>query len=485
MNLRQHIRVLQEQWALVLTALIVGLSAATGVTLLSDKQYMADVTLFVSAQGPAPGLDDAYHGALLSEQKVQSYVELIKSERVRHDAIKASGLKLNPDYLDDKITTEAKTDTVVLTVKVQDESPERARILADALTNSFIRLVGELERPAAVSPAAPPGTASVVARVVAPAATLPEPVSPRPLLNLILGAVLGLVAGYGAALLRHILDTTIKSGDSLQEVTNAPVLGSIAFDEDFAKRPLILHEDPRSRGSEAFRQLRTNLQFAGLDTPCKTVLLTSSVPAEGKSTTLCNLAITLAQSGKRVAVVEADLRRPRMEDYFGIETGIGLTDVLLGDLELETVLHPWGGQLFDVIGSGPLPPNPSELLGGQRMAAVLAELAGRYDIVLIDCPPLLPVTDAAALASQVDGVLLLVRYGKTSRRQVTDAMAALAVVPTHVLGTVLTMVPEVGKRSTYEPYYEEVMRDMPPMVVNPVEPVLSKPASQENGGPVL
>ncbi|MEV0056427.1 polysaccharide biosynthesis tyrosine autokinase [Saccharopolyspora shandongensis] len=488
MNFRQYFRVLREGWALVVTALIVGLSAAAGVTLLSDKQYTADVTLFVSAQSTGSGLDDAYHGILLSQQKVQSYVELMNSERVRQDAVRASGLKLTPDYLEGKITTEAKTDTVVLTVKVQDESPERARILTDAVVNSFIRLVGDLER-TEVSPTNPRGTPSVVARVVAPAERPADPVSPRPLLNLVLGASLGLAVGYGAALLRHILDTTIKSVDSLQEVTGNPVLGSVAFDEGVPNRPLILHEDPKSSRSEAFRRIRTNLQFADLDQPCKTVLMTSSVPGEGKSTTLCNLAITLAQSGKRVAVVEADLRQPRMDDYFGIEGGIGLTNVLLGELELDTVLQPWGGHLFDVIGSGPLPPNPSELLGGQHMAAVLSELARRYDIVLIDSPPLLPVTDAAALASQTDGVLLAVKYGKTSRRQVTDAMAALTAVPARVLGTVLTMVPEVGKRSDYYPYYEDsprledVVRNIPPAGVKQVAPVPSMPADQADGGP--
>lgn len=482
MNLRQYFQALREHWVLVVTALLVGLSAAAGVTLLSEKQYTTDVTLFVSAQSTTPGMDDKYHGTLLSQQKVKSYVELMNSERVRQDARRASGLKLKPGYLQGKITTDAVEETVLLTVTVQDESPHRARILADAVAQSFIQLVRELERPES-SPANP----GVTPRVVAPAELPTEPVSPRPLLNLILGASLGFLVGCGAALLRYILDTTIKSRDRLQEVTGTPVLGSVVFDADVPNRPLILDEDPSSPGSEAFRRLRINLQFADLDQPCKTVLLTSSAPGEGKSTTLCNLAITLAQSGKRVVVVEADLRRPRMDDYFGIEGGIGLTNLLLGDLEPETVLQPWGGQLFDVIGSGPIPPNPSELLGGQHMAAVLAELAARYDVVLIDSPPLLPVTDAAALASQTDGVLMVVRYRKTTSRQVTDAMAALTAVSAHVLGTVFTMVPETGKRSAYYPYYEDssrredVVGGMPPAAVKQVAPVPARPTDQADG----
>lgn len=179
-------------------------------------------------------------------------------------------------------------------------------------------------------------------------------------------------------------------------------------------------------------------------------MVTSAIPGEGKTTTLCNLAIVLARAGQRVAVLETDLRRPCAVDYLGLEGAVGLTSVLAGRLGLDEALQPWGSALFDVLASGPIPPNPSELLASRQMTNVLAELNQRYDTVLLDAPPLLPVTDGAILAAACDGALVVVRYGKTKRHQIRAAFAALEAVSARPLGTVLSMAPG----STSSPYYE-------------------------------
>jgi len=190
--------------------------------------------------------------------------------------------------------------------------------------------------------------------------------------------------------------------------------------------------------------LRTNLQFVQVDGPLRSLVMTSSVPREGKSTTTCNLAITLSQAGLRVCLVEADLRRPRAADYLGMIGAVGLTDVLIGRVALEDAVQTWGQGMLDVLPSGPLPPNPSELLSSRAMTELMTTLHERYDLVLIDAPPLLPVTDAAILSTVADGAVLCVHAGKTRRDQLEQAAGALRSVDAKVLGVVLTMVPTKG-----------------------------------------
>ena len=247
-----------------------------------------------------------------------------------------------------------------------------------------------------------------------------------------------------AAVLRETLDTTVKGKDDLQQLTGATPLGVIAEDPDVAKRPLVVQVEAQSPRAETFRQLRTNLQFVDVDRPLKTVVMTSASAEEGKSTTACNLAITLAQAGVRTILVEADLRRPRVADYMGLEGAVGLTSVLTGLTSLDEALQPWGRNAMWVLASGPLPPNPSEILGSHQMSELLKTLEDRADVIVLDSPPLLPVTDAAVLARHADGAVLVVRHGKTRREQVTRALEALQGVDARLLGTVLNWAPVKG-----------------------------------------
>ena len=241
------------------------------------------------------------------------------------------------------------------------------------------------------------------------------PVSPRTKINIVLGALMGLMVGVGIAVLRATLDTSIKSGDDLQDATNTTLLGSIAYDSGAAKNPLVTMQDnPRA---EAYRTIRTNLQYVDVDNPPRCVVITSSVPVEGKSTTAANLAIALAQGGSKVLLVEADLRRPRVAEYLGVDGSIGMTDILIGRVRVDDTIIPWQRGLLDFLPSGSIPPNPSELLGSKQLADLLTELRARYDFIILDAPPLLPVTDAAILATAADGAILVARYGWTRREQ--------------------------------------------------------------------
>jgi len=184
-------------------------------------------------------------------------------------------------------------------------------------------------------------------------------------------------------------------------------------------------------------------------------VVTSSVPGEGKTTTLCNMAIAMAAAGSRLLVIEGDLRRPKVADLLGVERSVGLTSILAGQVRVEQAIQSWAGGRFDVLASGPLPPNPSELLASEHTKALLAELREKYDVVLIDSPPLLPVTDAAAVAPATDGAILVCRFKQTSQGQVKAAVDTLEAVSVPLLGTVFTMVPASGPRAyaQYNSYY--------------------------------
>ncbi len=246
-------------------------------------------------------------------------------------------------------------------------------------------------------------------------------------------------------MLREVLDTSVKSAGALAELTGAPVLSSVPADSRARKDPLIVAGSAGSVRAEALRQLRTNLQFVNVDDPARTLVVTSAVPGEGKSTTACNLAIVFAEAGKRVVLVDADLRRPRLAEYLGVDGTIGVTNVLAGQATVDDALQEWGTSGVFVLPSGSVPPNPSELLGSRNMAALLEALRGGFDMVIVDTPPLLPVTDGALAAALVDGTVLVFRCGKTSAAQVRSATEALVAVDAKVLGCVLNMTPRKGQ----------------------------------------
>jgi capsular exopolysaccharide synthesis family protein len=337
-----------------------------------------------------------------------------------------------------EVTADNPLDTVLLNLHVRDTDPARAAAIANAVADQFGKLVNDLETPQ--GSATSPVKVSTVQNASVPSA----PVAPNKKVDIALGLLLGLALGIGIAVLLDVLDTSVKSAEDLEAISESAVLGVIGFDSEAAKSPLIVQTDPHSPRAEAFRQLRTNLQFVDIDHPVKSIVITSSIPQEGKSTTTANLAITLAQAGLKVVLVEADLRRPKLMQYLGVEGAVGVTSVLIGRVSLDDALQPWGNGSLMVLPSGPTPPNPSELLGSQGMAELISALESRADIVLVDAPPLLPVTDAAVLAKICDGALLIVRHGVTSREQVARAVESLRVVDAHLIGNVLNMAPAKG-----------------------------------------
>ncbi len=474
MTVQDYLRVLREQWLVVLLAVLLGLVGAAAAFYLRPAEYTAKLTMYVSSQGD-DSTSAAYQGAQLSQERVTSYVALVSSRRVSEDVIRRLQLTESPETLVKQITASSALDSVLIDVAVVDSSPQRAAELASTIGVVFTGLVDELERPVR-----PDAAQEVSVRVVQPAAVPTRPSSTGLPVMLALGLLAGLAVGAGGAFARNALDISVKSPDQLRHIAGAPNLGNVAYDAQVTKRPLTVHEDRQSPRAEAFRQLRTNLRFVDVDNPRKVILVTSSLPGEGKTTTVVNLAIALAQAGTRVLVIEADLRRPKVADLLGLERNVGLTGVLSGRIHVGQGIQRWGGGFFDVLTSGPLPPNPSELLASRYMAGMLQKLRDMYDVVLIDSPPLLPVTDAAAVAPATDGAIVICRYKKTTTTQVGTAVSALRAVSAPVLGTVFTMVPSSGPRAyaQYNSYYRtEKATDSVPEALNSV----ASPARRQAG----
>lgn len=436
MDLTEYLKIVRRRWTVIAGCLLVVVAAAALMTITATPQYSSTARLFVST--PRSDGADAYQGGLFSQQRVASYANLITGEDLAQRVVDGLKLDQSATSLADQVTSQVVAETTILDVTVTDPSPQRAERLAAALAQEFTAFVPELE----TSPGQK--TSPIKATIVDSPDVPSDPVSPQPVRNIGLAAVLGLLLGLGLAVLRETLDTTVKSTEGLAEVAGAAVLGTIQFDSKAPKRPLVTNLDSHSPRVEAFRSLRTNLQFVDVDRLSKVFVVTSAVPSEGKSTTAINLAITLAQAEQRVLLLEADLRRPRVSEYLRLEPTVGLTTVLIGRIGIEDALQQWGDSGLEVITSGSIPPNPAELLQSQAMQDVVQKLRDRYDVIVIDAPPLLPVTDAALLAAQADGAIVVVRYGKTTRDQVLHAVDRLNAVDARVLGCVLNMTPDRG-----------------------------------------
>ena len=415
---------------------VAAVAASAVVTFGMTPEYASSARLFVSSAQNDPAA--AYESSLFSQQRVASYATLATGEQLARRVIEQRNLDMTPADLAKKIQAHVVPDTVILEISVTDSTPQRAQRLTQGVADELKTFVAEIETP-------PAGATTPIKATIVDSASLPEtPVSPDPVRNLGVAAVLGLLLGFGVAVLTELLDTTLKSNSDVARVTGNAVMGTITFDPGAVKHPLVTDLGTRAPRVEAFRVLRTNLQFVDVDRDSKVFVVTSSVPAEGKTTTALNLAITLAQAGQKVLLLEGDLRRPRIAEYLNLEGTVGLTTVLVGRIELDDAIQEHATPNLSVLTSGAVPPNPSELLQSHAMMDVLKDLRDRYDLVIIDAPPLLPVTDAALLTAESDRALLVVRHGRTTRDQLRHAMDRLRGVDGRALGVVLNMTPGAG-----------------------------------------
>ena len=446
MELRDYIRILRRNWIIIVALSLIGLLAAGAFSVLSKPVYSAKTQLFVATQNSG-SVQDLQTGNSFIQARVSSYVVTATTPTVLQPVIDTLGLDVSAGQLAASIKASSDLKTVLITISVDDGSPVQAAAIAQAVASSLITAVDILEKPTDGE------ASSVKLSVVTPATAPASASSPNVKINLALGLMVGLAVGVAAALLRTTLDTRVRSENDLRRITDSAVLGGIAFDQDALKNPLIDQTNGHSQRSESFRQLRTNLQFTQVNNKSKTFLVTSSLPGEGKSTTATNLALAMAEAGQTVALVDADLRRPMLAKYLDLEAAAGLTTALVGEANIKDLLQPWGAHSLYVLTSGRVPPNPSELLGSDAMSTLIESLEEHFDAVVIDAPPLLPVTDAAVLSQKVGGVMVVVGCHTAKQAEVTKAMETLKLVDANVLGVVLNRVPVKGPDAYAYSYY--------------------------------
>lgn len=447
MNIQDLIKLVRNRWVTIAVTALITILAAVAYTLLTTPLYQAATRLFVSTTSGS-STSDLYNGNRLSQERVLSYTQLVMGETLAQRTIDRLQLDMSAKELKAKVTAKSKPDTVLIDVSVLDKSPVEARDIANALSDEFVVMARELETPV-------PGAKPDARVVVEQRASIPEyPVIPSKRRNLALGVILGGMLGIGLAFLRDLLDNTVKSQEVVEDITGTGAVGYIPFDKDIVATPAISFDNDNSSTAEAFRKLRTNLQFLTVDHPPRVIVVTSSSPSEGKSTTSINIALALAEADHNVVLVDGDLRRPRLAKYLDVLGSVGVSTVLSGAAPLDEVMQQTKFPRLTVLAAGPTPPNPSELLGSLTAEKMLNELRAQFDYVIIDSAPVLAVTDGAILAAKSDGALVVVRAGKTRRDQLAHAVGMLNDVGATLLGAVLTMMPTRGSGAySYNYYY--------------------------------
>lgn len=454
MELQDYLRALRNHWVGMLLILAAVAVAVAAYTVAQPKVYAANATGFVGTGAN----ENAALGSVndqLAKSRATSYVDIATGRATAQQVIDDLGLDESPAGLVGRVSVKRPLDTVLLKITVRAPSPSDAQRLADAWVAALADQVAAIESPRG-KPA--DGTPRVVPIESADLPT--RPVSPDPVRNGAIAVALGLLLGFGYAMLRDRVDRRLRSPAEIERRTGRSVVATIPA------APSLRHEPGARRGlaagdlstassaaAEAFRKLRTNLTYMRVDDPPRAIVITSPRPRDGKSTVAANLAGVLDSTGNPVVLVDGDLRRPTVASAFGVDPGIGLTSVLAGTVPLgEALQRPEGYENLLVLTAGSPAPNPSELLGSQAMRNVIAELRNQ-GFVVIDAPPLLPVTDAALLSVGADGVLLVVAAGRTLDTEVDDCVNSIEAVNSEVLGLVLNRAAHRGGGYGYSDYY--------------------------------
>jgi non-specific protein-tyrosine kinase len=511
-DLRQYSRIIWRwTWLLILCAALAG-GAAFLVSRSMTPVYAASTTLLINEAPDAQTSD--YTALLMSERLARTYAQMLTQRPVLSAVIADLELEMDVEDLQGAVEVQPVRDTQLIELTVENENPYTAAAIANTLVQVFrerndvlvqsrfaesiASLEAQLNRldsqikesDAAIATLGSEITAEEGAALerlqtdlaqyqtsysnllqsyeelrvaeagsvsnvvpVEPAEPDFAPVRPRTLMNTALAIVVGGMLGLGAVFLIEYLDDTVKSPEELARVTDIPVIGVITDVGKTGEGTPYVAEHPRSPATEAFRALRSNIEFSSVNQPIRTLLITSPGPDEGKSTIAANLAVVMAQSGKKVILIDADLRRPRMHRIMGIPNRIGLSDLFVREpFDLQGVLRPWRSENLLYMASGGLPPNPVELLGSARMKMIIEKVVSESSIVIIDSPPLGIVTDAAVIAAQVDAVLLVIEPKRTPLGAVVHVVDQLQRADAHIIGIVMNGVP-VRDAGYYNGYY--------------------------------
>ncbi|MCP8996191.1 polysaccharide biosynthesis tyrosine autokinase [Rothia sp. P3C3.S176] len=456
MTILEFFRTTRANLWLLIIGIVVGAVAGFGYASLQPKVYAASSSGYVTVG--ESGTVDVLSGSTAAKERARSYAAIVSSEAVAQK-IKQNNpeLSLTTGQIRGSLTAAAGENAALITVSAKASSPKNAQLLANGALQATADYIKEIEQNSGnaqalvngdSTAASPAGGNTVRVIPLNNASVNPPLVAPNYQQNTLIGAGTGLVLVYAAIFLRRALDQRIRTRDDATKATGASVLGVLPVSDDLNEDNIVKGDTDDHIAQESIRQLRTNLRFVNVDTPPRSFIVTSAVPGEGKSTVSLSLARAMADAGSPVILIDADLRRPTVAKKLKLDAKVGLTQVLAGQVEIANAVHQLDESNLFVLPAGRIPPNPSELLGSDKMRQLINELSEEF-IVVVDVPPLLPVTDASLLSRSVDGVILVGSIGRSHREQMTEASNILKKVNANLLGMVLNQAPRKGLGNSY------------------------------------
>lgn len=454
-NIREWVYLLLRKWYLIAICFALAVSSAFLVTQFYLKPvYKAESTLFLGKEKDQISL--SFADIQVNNQLVVDYRQILKSYRVAEVIQQKLGVDI--EKFQGNVSVSTVKDSRIFSINYEDTDPERAAKVVNELATVIQQMASEIIEVKNV-------------KVIDTAKVPKYPIKPNKKTNIGLAGLLGIVLGVVLIYLLEFIDYTFKKPEEVERQLGLDVIGTIpefeggkrgkkkakgekALQQEYL-RNLIAQNDPKAPATEAFRELRTNLYYKSIDKELKTIVVTSPTLGDGKTVTAVNLAVTLARSGKKVLIIDADLRKPKVHLYFGVKNKEGLTNLLTDAKEGEKVKATEKSDISNlyIITSGPIPPNPAEMLSSNKMKTLLDKLKSEYDVVIIDTPPVGQVTDGAIIAGITDATLLVIASSQTRIEMAKRAVKSLEGVNANVIGTVLTKL-DTGRTSYYNYKYE-------------------------------
>ncbi len=532
-DIKHYLYILRSRWWLLALMLVGAAATAFVLSRLSTPVYRATTTLLIEAKGNDATNSADYAAIRASESLAQTYASLLQSRTVAEEVYKRLDLANKPGATYGTVQANPVAGTQLIRVNADNSAPEMAALVVNTVASVFIEqnyqrqtsgysqsqdslarqldyLEGQINQTTTalaalqnaqgvaesaerarqeellaqynqnytsllqsienVRLAAIQSTSNIIQ--VEPAITPTRAIRPNVMLNTVVAGVLGLLAGVILALIEDFLDDTVKSPETASQQLHLPIIGMV-LNFDAERERLITLLKPRSPAAESFRRIRINIKYASVDHDLHTLLVTSPAPSEGKTTLAANLGVVMATDNQRTILIDGDLRRPNLHKAMGLPNRRGLSDLFIESADtLKDAMQATGVEGLSVITSGPLPPNPSELLDSAKIGHILQEVRQQADLIIIDAPPAISLTDAIALSQRVDGVVMVLRAGRTKMALLRHAVQDLRQVGANIVGLVFTDIDHASNRygqyyyyyKNYDGYYEseeEATKELP------------------------
>lgn len=445
MTMSAFLRTLRKRWIIVALITLLCTAGAFGVSRAVTPTYQATSSLYFTLSF-GESASDLAQGSTYTQNQMLSFAELTTSPVVLDPVIEDLELPITSNELARTMEVSTPRDTVILQIDVSHPDPAQAAKIANAVAEQLRTVVEQY------APKNGDDQSTVTVRLIETAAAPQFATSPNTKRNVALGFLVGLLGSVLLAVLYEMVDTRIRNEQDLRAVTDRALLGTVGKMHDASGGGLAVVKNPSGTDAEIFRQIRASLHYVALGRSPFTFLVTSASPSEGKSTIASNLAVTLAETGQRVLLIDADLRRPRIATYAQIEGAVGLSSVLVGTTSVSDAVQRWGSTSLDILPAGGSPPNPGELLSTKAMEELIDHVRGGYDVIVIDSAPVLAVADASALSPLVDGVVMVSDARKGRRGQLSRSLETLEHTGARTLGVILNRA-QAPKRGESYGYY--------------------------------